>query len=233
MLASVNGFLAFNGLSDLRVKQLKIQKSQFRDESRNITKDEYFRLVQLAEQRNHRLSLVLQTICSTGIRISELKFVTVEAVNRGFADVNNKGKSRKIFLPTKLCEALKDYISHENRISGAVFVTRSGKPLDRSNVWREMKSLCREANIDESKVFPHNFRHLFAQEHYEKFHDLSRLCDILGHSSISTTRIYTADTGAEHARQLDSMDLVVNLQHSDNYVVINPPYFDNFRIQCK
>lgn len=219
MLASLNGLFSQYGLSNLSVKPVKIQKTSFRDDSKNITREEYLKLVKAANQSNYRLSLILQTICSTGIRISELKFITVEAVNRGFTDIHNKGKSRKILLPTKLCQILKSYTAKEKRLAGAVFVTRSGKPLDRSNIWHSMKMLCKQAGVDENKVFPHNLRHLFAQEHYGKFHDLSRLCDILGHSSISTTRIYTADTGYEHIRQLDSINLICFLPHNVDYVV--------------
>lgn len=220
MLSALNGFFMYFGMNDLKVKPLKIQHTQFRDENRNISREEYTRIVQAAELRSHRLSLIIQTICSTGIRVSELHYITADAVEHGYADIYNKGKSRRIFLSTQLCALLKAYLNKEKRSAGAVFVTRSGKPVDRSNIWHSMKSICSKANVDNCKVFPHNLRHLFAQEHYNKFHDLSRLCDILGHSNISTTRIYTADAGDEHIRQLNSMGLIFVLPHNADYVVI-------------
>lgn len=219
MLAPLNGLLDFIGMPQLKVKPIKIQRTQFRNESRNITRDEYTRLVKAAEASSPRLALIIQTICSTGIRVSELYYITADAVMRGFADIHNKGKSRRIFLPDKLRELLKKYMNKEKRLAGAVFVTRSGKPVDRSNIWHAMKSVCKKANVNAGKVFPHNLRHLFAQQHYEKFHDLSRLCDILGHSNVSTTRIYTADCGLEHIRQLNSMELILDLPHNADYVV--------------
>lgn len=210
MIAPLNGIFSYLGINELKVKPLSIQQNTIRDDKRSLTKAEYERLVLSAEQKNPRLALIIQSICSTGIRISELKYITVEAAERGFTDISNKGKIRRIFLPNKLCELLKQYAKNQNKESGAVFTTRSGKAVDRSNVWHLMKSLCSEANVNSQKVYPHNLRHLFAREHYSQFHDLSRLCDILGHSNISTTRIYIADTGSEHIRQLDSLDLVLN-----------------------
>ena len=210
MLAAVNGFLDFMDWRELTVKPLKIQKSLFCDESRELTKEEYVRLVEAARQDgNERLALILQTICATGIRISELKFITAEAVFTGRAEVRNKGKLRTVFLPDKLCGLLKKYLRKQGRSRGAVFVTRTGKPLDRSNIWRDMKKLCESAGVDPGKVFPHNLRHLFARTYYSLEKDLSRLADILGHSNVSTTRIYTVESGRIHAHQIGRMGLVV------------------------
>jgi len=210
MLAAANGFLAFLGLRELTLRQLRIQKSLFTDECRELTRAEYTRLVQAAERReNQRLSLVIQTICATGIRVSELRYITAEAVRTGRAEITNKGKRRVVFLPEKLCRTLRKYLQKEKRTAGAVFVTRTGKPLDRSNIWRDMKALCKSAGVVSEKVFPHNLRHLFARTFYSLERDLSRLADILGHSSIGTTRIYTAESGIIHARQLQRLNLVI------------------------
>lgn len=210
MLVAVNGFLRFTGWDDCCVKLLKIQKTLFCDEGKELTRAEYARLVQAAEQQeNQRLSLIIQTICATGIRVSELKFITVEAVATGRAEIFNKGKRRPVFLPAKLRKLLKPYIKAQKITAGAVFITRNGKPVDRSNIWRDMKRLCQSAGVTPSKVFPHNLHHLFARTYYALEKDLSRLADILGHSSVTTTRIYTAESGAVHARQLERMGLVL------------------------
>lgn len=210
MLAAVNGFYEFMDWRELIVKPLKIQKSMFCDEGRELTKDEYVRLVEAARQDgNERLALILQAICATGIRISELKYITAEAVRAGRAEVSNKGKLRTVFLPDKLCGLLKKYLQKEGRSTGMVFVTRTGKPLDRSNIWRDMKKLCESAGVDSGKVFPHNLRHLFARTYYSLEKDISRLADILGHSNISTTRIYTVESGRIHAHQIGRMGLIV------------------------
>ena len=170
---------------------------------------EYCRLVQAAQdKKNPRLALVIQTICATGIRVSELQYITAEAVRTGYAQVSSKGKCRLIFLPKRLRKLLLHYLQKQKITAGAVFVTRNGKPLDRSNIWREMKALCQNAKVAEEKVFPHNLRHLFARTYYALEKDVSRLADILGHSSINTTRLYTIESGEVHARQLDRMDLV-------------------------
>lgn len=209
-LAAINGFLAFCGLNELRLRKLKIQKSLFLSEERELTKSEYVRLVRAAERaENERLSLVIQTICATGIRVSELRFITAEAVQTGRAEVANKGKRRTVFLPDKLRKLLKSYLQKQKITAGAVFVSKNGKPLDRSNIWRDMKKLCESAGVEPSKVFPHNLRHLFARTYYSLEHDLSRLADILGHSNVTTTRIYTAESGAVHARQIGRLGLVV------------------------
>lgn len=210
MLAAVNGFLRFVGWNDMIVKLLKVQKALFCDERRQMECEEYKRLVRAASNRGDtRLSLLLQTICSTGIRVSELRFITVEAVRRGKTEVSNKGKRRMIILPDKLCRVLKQYAQKRGISSGAIFMSRTGKPLDRSNIWRAMKSLCAEANVDPSKTFPHNLRHLFARKFYAQEKDTYRLADILGHTSVNTTRIYTVENGLTHARLMNSLNLVL------------------------
>lgn len=210
MLAAVNGFLRFMGWRECAVKLLKIQKSLFCDEHRELTRAEYARLVSAAQRRdNERLSLVMQTICATGIRVSELRFITAEAVQTGRAEITNKGKRRTVFLPNKLRRLLKKYLQRQKKTAGAVFVTRNGKPLDRSNIWRDMKKLCESAGVGPGKVFPHNLRHLFARTYYSIEKDLSRLADILGHSSVNTTCIYTVESGSVHLRQMERMGLVI------------------------
>lgn len=210
MLAAVNGYVRFMGWLELMVKPLKIQQSLFLDEEKELTRAEYVRLVNAArEKENERLALVIQTICATGIRVSELKFITVEAVQSGRAEVVNKGKRRRIFLPDRLRQILKKYIRNQKKTGGAVFTTRTGKPLDRSNIWRDMKKLCESAHVSGKKVFPHNLRHLFARTFYFIEKDLSRLADILGHTNLTTTRIYTAESGAMHAQQMERLKLII------------------------
>lgn len=182
----------------------------FRDESRELTQAEYQRLVHAAESAgNRRLSLVVQTICATGIRVSELQFITVEAVRIGRTEINNKGKLRTIFLPEKLRRILNKYLKEIHKTEGVVFTTQSGKPLDRSNIWRDMKALCESAGVEPDKVFPHNLRHLFARTYYSIEKDLSRLADILGHSNVNTTRIYTMESGTVHAHQIERLGLII------------------------
>lgn len=210
MLAALNGLLVFCGWHDLKLKALKIQKSMFCDESKELTREEYIRLVRAAEQDgNQRLSLLLQTICATGIRVSELKYITTEAVSCGRAEISNKGKRRLVFLPAKLRGLLQKYLKKQKITAGAVFITKSGKPIDRSNIWRDMKGLCKSANVEQGKVFPHNLRHLFARTYYSLEKDLSRLADILGHSNVNTTRIYTIESGAVHQGQMERMRLII------------------------
>ena len=216
MIAAVNGFLRFMGWRECAVKLLNIQKSPFCDEGRELTRSEYVRLVRAAEQDgNRRLALVLQTICATGIRVSELKFITVEAVQTGRAEIANKGKRRTVFLPDKLRRLLRTYLQAQKKtaqpadVKNPVFTTRTGRPLDRSNIWRDMKCLCDSAGVEPGKVFPHNLRHLFARTYYTLEKDLSRLADILGHSSVNTTRVYTMESGAVHARQMERMGLIL------------------------
>lgn len=210
MLTAVNGFFRFLGWKELPMKLLRLQKNLFLEESRELTRQEYVRLVSAARCRgDEQLALVIQTICATGIRVSELRFITVEALQRGRAGISNKGKRRVVFLPEKLRRLLRGYARAKKITAGAVFVTRRGQPLNRSNIWRSMKALCRSADVPPEKVFPHNLRHLFARIFYSMEKDLSRLADILGHSSVNTTRIYTAESGAVHARQMERMGLVV------------------------
>lgn len=209
MLAGLNGLLDFCGWNDLKIKPLKIQRSLFCQEEKQLTKEEYFCLVQAAKRKkNERLALIIQTICATGIRVSELQYITAEAVNSGKVVVRCKGKVRNVFLPSKLRQILRSYMKQQKRFTGSVFVTSTGKPMNRSNIWREMKRLCQDAGVSENKVFPHNLRHLFARTYYSLEKDLSRLADILGHTSVSTTRIYTMESGTIHQKQIDRMMLV-------------------------
>ena len=209
ILSSLNGLFNYLGWHDCRVKSLKIQKQIFADNNRELTKAEYTRLLKVAkDKKNERLYYLMQTICSTGIRVSELKNITVEAVNVKHVNINCKGKIRNIILPAKLCKILKEYIKKCGIKKGAVFVSRNGKPLDRSNIWSDMKKLCNSAGVPRSKVFPHNLRHLFARTYYSLERDIVRLADILGHSSVNTTRIYTMESGEMHRRQIERMDLL-------------------------
>ncbi len=209
-IAALNGFFHYMGWGELTVKPLKIQEAVFSDAATELTREEYERLVLAAERMgNRRLSLVIQTICGAGIRVSELKFITVEAIHAGSAKVNNKGKHRTILLTGDLCKLLSDYAKENDITRGPIFVTRSGKPLDRSNIWRDMKRLCAAAKVDDKKVFPHNLRHLFARIYYTMKKDLSRLADILGHTNINTTRIYTKESGTIHAQQIEELGLIL------------------------
>ena len=210
MLAAVNSFLRFAGWEDCRVKFLKLQRRLFRDESRDLSKAEYDRLVSTAERLGReRLALLLETICATGIRVSEVRYVTVEAAERGKAEISLKGKIRTILLPGKLCRKLLKYARKNKTASGEIFLTRNGTGLSRRQIWAEMKALCAEAGVEAGKVFPHNLRHLFARTFYHVCRDVAKLADVLGHSSIETTRIYLISTGAEHARTLERLGLVV------------------------
>lgn len=194
MLSSINAFFVFMGWYDLKVKTLKIQRQIFTDKSKELSKAEYERLLFAAKDRkNERLYYLIQTIASTGLRVSEIKYVTCEAVREGQAVIYCKGKIRQIFLPKKLCKMLKKYIKSQNIKNGPVFITKTGKPLDRSNIWKMLKDLCEGAGVPKDKVFPHNFRHLFARTFYSLQKDIVRLADILGHSSVETTRIYTTE----------------------------------------
>ncbi len=210
MLAAVNGFLAFQGWLDWKLKPLKVQRSLFCQEDKELSKQEYQRLVQTAQAGRHkRLALVIQTICATGIRVSELRFITVRAVQNGRVEVHCKGKRRMVFLPKSLCKSLQRYLQSQGRISGPVFVTKTGKPLDRSNIWRDMKRLCQAARVSAQKVFPHNLRHLFARTYYAVQKDISRLADLLGHTSVTTTRIYMQESGSVHARHIERLGLLI------------------------
>ncbi len=210
MLAALNSLFHFMGCSELCVKQYKIQKDAFSSKEKELTKSEYTALVRTAEQKcNLRLSLVVQTICGTGIRVSELQFITVEAVKKGVAIVSCKGKTRKIFIVKALQKKLLNYAAKQKIVSGMIFITKSGKPLNRSNVWRQMKDLCEQAGVSSEKVFPHNLRHLFARTFYGIEKDIAKLADILGHSNINTTRIYIVTTCAEHQRRMENMRLII------------------------
>ncbi len=210
MLASINSLFAFLGWHELRVKSLKLQQQVFCPEEKELTKAEYARLCRTAKcKHNERLNLILQTICGTGIRVSELQFITVEAVKQGEAVVNCKAKTRSVFIVKELKQKLLRYAAEQNIKSGMIFVTRTGKPISRTNIWREMKALCEEANVNPQKVFPHNLRHLFARVFYGIEKDIAKLADILGHSSINTTRIYIISTGTEHQKQLENMRLII------------------------
>lgn len=209
-IAAVNGLLCCLGLGEERLKPLRQQRKLFCQQERQLSRTEYLRLVSAALRKgDRRLALVLQTICSTGIRVSELRYITVEALHSRRATVHNKGKIREILLPRQLCAELKGWAKVAHIRSGPVFVTRNGLPLDRSNVWSQMKGLCAAAQVDPSKVFPHNLRHLFARTFYRMEKDLSRLADLLGHSSIQTTRIYLMESGEEHQRMLERMRLLL------------------------
>lgn len=210
MLAGVNSLFVFLGWHDLKVRSLKLQQRGYCHEEKELTKTEYARLCRAAKQRhNERLHLILQTICGTGMRVSELRYVTVEAAKRGEATVRCKGKTRTVFLVKELKQKLLRYAAEQNIKSGMIFVTRTGKPISRTNIWREMKALCAEANVNPQKVFPHNLRHLFARVFYNMEKDIAKLADILGHSSINTTRIYIISTGTEHRRRMESMRLIL------------------------
>ena len=209
MLSSVNGFFSFMDWQDCRVKFLKIQRRMFRDESKDLDADEYQRLVDTAYRlNNRRLGLVIETICGTGIRVSELEYITVDAVRAGKSEIVLKGKVRVILMPGRLVRKLLDYAGEQNISFGQIFRTRSGKNLSRRQIWAEMKKLCAAADVESSKVFPHNLRDLFSKTFYQVHGDIVRLADVLGHSSIDTTRIYLLSTGAEHVRQLDCLGLV-------------------------
>ena len=210
MLAALNCFFRFCGWNDLCVKRFKMQRQVYCSEEKELTRAEYVRLVNAAgKKHNDRLNLILQTICGTGIRVSELQYITVEAVKKGEAVVNCKGKKRHIFIVPELKKKLLSYVRKQGISSGTVFVTRHGRPVSRNSVWREMKSLCKQANVSPSKVFPHNLRHLFARTFYGIEKDIAKLADILGHASIDTTRIYIVTTGAEHKRKMEHMRLIL------------------------
>lgn len=208
MLASVNSLLDFLGRGDCKVKNLRCQRQTYCTEDMELTKAEYIRLLE-ASRRQEQLNLVIQTICGTGIRVSELRYFTVEAIRRGEITVRCKSKTRTILIPGKLKKLLLNYAAKKNIQSGAVFITRNGRPLDRSNIWAQMKGLCKAAGVKPSKVFPHNLRKLFARTFYRIEKDIAKLADILGHSSIDTTRIYIMTTCSEHRRKIDRLGLVV------------------------
>ena len=210
MIASLNSLFVFVGWEDLKVKSIKLQRQIYCPEEKELTKAEYLRLVNTAKQKgNERLNLLIQTICGTGIRVSELQYITVEAVKCGEAVVSLKGKTRSVFIVRELKKKLLRYAAEQGIKSGAIFITRSSKPMSRTNIWREMKNLCEQADVNPDKVFPHNLRHLFARTFYGIEKDIAKLADILGHSSINTTRIYIITTGNEHRQRMENMRLIV------------------------
>ena len=209
ILSSLNSFFRFMGWHDCHVKTLKIQRQIFAKSEKELTKAEYERLLSAAQKKgNRRLYYLMQTLCNTGIRISELRFIDADAIKNGKAVIRCKGKMRVVILTAPLCKMLRGYMKEQGITEGSVFQTKSGKPLNRSNVWRMLKDLCESAGVSKDKVFPHNFRHLFARTFYSLQKDVVRLADILGHSSINTTRVYTMESGAEHRRQMQKLGLL-------------------------
>lgn len=210
MLASINAYFKFIEREDLKVKQLKQQKSIYLDEDQNLTRQEYLQLLKVCEKHHKtRLSLIMQTICSSGIRISELPFITVEAIKKREVIVSLKGKIRTVFIVNKLAKKLLSYAKTHKIKSGSIFVTKKQKLINRSNIWRDMKKLCEEANVNPKKVYPHNLRHLFAKTYYSKEKDLAVLADLLGHSNINTTRIYIKTSCNEHKEIVEKMHLLL------------------------
>ena len=210
MIAAMNCFLRFCGWHDLCVKQFKMQRQVYCSEEKELTRAEYIRLLEAANAKhNERLNLIIQTICGTGIRVSELQYITVEALHNGEAIVNCKGKNRRVFIVPELKKKLLRYVKEQGISAGTVFVTRGGKPVSRNSIWKDMKALCEQANVSPSKVFSHNLRHLFARTFYGIEKDIAKLADILGHASINTTRIYIVTTGAEHKRKMEHMRLII------------------------
>ena len=210
MLIALNRFFAFMGWQDCRVKLLKVQRRLFRSAEKDLSREEYLRLIETAQaEGKERLALLMETICATGIRVSEVRYITVEAARQGRAEISLKGKIRTILLPGKLCRKLLKYAKRQKTASGEIFLTRNGTGLSRRQIWAEMKAICRAAGVAASKVFPHNLRHLFARTFYRVTRDVAKLADVLGHSSIETTRIYLISTGAEHLRQLGRLQLIL------------------------
>lgn len=209
MLAALNGLFRFLGWEGYRIAFLKVQRLLFRDEKKELTRREYDRLIAAAHARGQeRLALLMETICATGIRVGEVQYITVEAAQERRVDIALKGKIRTILIPGKLARKLLRYAQRQKTASGEIFLTRNGKHLSRRQIWADMKKLCKTAGVVESKVFPHNLRHLFATAFYQACKDIARLADVLGHSSIETTRIYLVSSGAEHARQLEQLGFI-------------------------
>lgn len=208
-LSALNGLFRFLGWAECRIKFLRIQRRIFREDSRALTREEYRRLLDTARARGRdQLALLMETICAAGMRVSELRYITVEAARRGRAEISLKGKVRTILLPGKLCRKLIKYASKQKIALGEIFLTRDGRSLSRKQIWKEMKMLCSGAGVKASKVFPHNLRHLFATTFYRTSRDIVKLADLLGHSSINTTRIYLLSTSAEHIRELERLELI-------------------------
>lgn len=211
-LVAANRFFEYMEWYELKVRSFKVQKGAFMPESRELTKEEYKKLVRAAkEMGKEKTGMIIQTICVTGIRVSELSAITISAVKKGIAVIYNKGKERQILIPRDLQIRLLDYIRKHGIKKGAVFQTSKGKAVDRTWIWREMKKLCEKAGVEKDKVFPHNLRHLFARTFYTLHKDIAKLADILGHSSIETTRIYLKESYVEHQKQLNQMELLVGV----------------------
>lgn len=209
VLSSLNGFFKYNEWYELQVKSLKIQRRMFCKTEKELSKDEYDRLLKAAlDKKNDRLYLIMQTICSMGLRVSELRFITAESIRKGEAVVKLKGKIRTVFIPPELAKMLRVYMREKSISTGSIFVTKTGKPIDRHTIWKCMKELCEMAGVSKEKVFPHNLRHLFARTYYSLQKDIVRLADILGHSSVNTTRIYTIENGDVHRKQMEKLGLV-------------------------
>ena len=209
MLVALNAFFRAMGWEEFQVRTLRLQRKMFRREEQELRRTDYDRLVNTARSRGkERLALLMETICATGIRVSEVRRITVEAARTGRTEISLKGKIRTILLPQKLCRKLLKYAGRQKITSGEIFLTRGGRPLSRKQIWAEMKGLCKAAGVQASKVFPHNLRHLFARTFYRACRDIVKLADILGHSRIETTRIYLISTGLEHARQLERLQLI-------------------------
>lgn len=209
VLSSLNGFFKYNEWYELQVKSLKIQRRMFCKTEKELSKDEYDRLLKAAlDKKNDRLYLIMQTICSMGLRVSELRFITAESIRKGEAVVKLKGKIRTVFMPPELAKMLRVYMREKSISTGSIFVTKTGKPIDRHTIWKCMKELCEMAGVSKEKVFPHNLRHLFARTYYSLQKDIVRLADILGHSSVNTTRIYTIENGDVHRKQMEKLGLV-------------------------
>ena len=209
-LAAINRYLELRGWSEMRLKALKVQRKVFCDTNRELTKTEYERLIrETQKQGKKRLELLMETICSTGIRVSEVQYITVEALERGKAEIHLKGKIRVILLTGKLCKKMLKYAKKQKISAGPVFVTRKGVPISRKQIWADMKKLCVDAGVESTKVFPHNLRHLFARFFYNVCKDIVKLADVLGHSNVETTRIYLLSSGREHARTLEQLRLIL------------------------
>lgn len=210
MIAALNGLFRFLGWDHCRIRFLKLQRRLFREDKKELSRREYQNLVKTALRKGKKgLALLMETICATGIRVSEVRYITVETAKKRKAEISLKGKIRCIFIPGKLAKKLLKYAEREKICGGEIFVTKEGKSLSRRKIWGEMKKLAKEAGVEESKVFPHNLRHLFARTFYRMDHDLVRLADVLGHSSIETTRLYLVTTGTEHEKQMNRMGLLI------------------------
>lgn len=224
MLSALNHFLELNGYSSCKVKLFKKQKSSFRPSNKELSKTEFLKALDVArKEKNWRLFLLILTLGSTGIRVSELKYIKVEDLKRGFSYVENKGKSRCVVLPKALCIELKSYLQKKGIRSGAIFVTKNGRAIDRRNILRDLKNLANKAGISKDKMFPHNLRHLFAVSFFEKYKDISMLADILGHSNINTTRIYTMQSCERQSEMIEKMGLVahyINIPQNKHFGVL-------------